>query len=332
MRLWGTVAALLVVSLGLGGCTSWSSLPIRGVQPPLAQAPWHWKAIPSGAASSAPDVPTVWALQRPALVGDAQYRVLILPGSGCTAWQSVASRYTAGLRHAEVTLLHKPGVDLHAPQVQPPCVPEWSRHESLAVWRDQARQAVAALANGWATSSALPTVLVGVSEGAELLPALQAELTGPLALVLVGSSGLDPREQGAAQMVAQGAESEWTQLVAAIQSDRSDAEVLHGRSLRYWRDFWSWPLMQPLLDSSWPVLRAWGTADASVASAAYQAGWARAEHRSIPWCDLVVLRGDHGLQRPGLDGIQRVWARLESWARSGAVSASLCPSPLTRVE
>ncbi|WP_460506424.1 alpha/beta hydrolase [Hydrogenophaga soli] len=296
------------------------------------QAPWHWNALPSGAASTAPDAPTVWALQRPALTGDAQYRVLILPGSGCTAWQSIASRYTAGLLHAEVTLLHKPGVDLHAPQVQPPCAPEWSGRESLAAWRNQARQAVAALAHVWAKGPALPTVLVGVSEGAELLPALQAELKGPLALVLVGSSGLDPRDQGAAQMAAHGAESEWAQLAAAIQSTRADGDVLHGRPLRYWRDFWHWPLMQPLLDSSWPLLRAWGSEDASVPSSAYQAGWGRAEHRPIPWCDLVIQRGDHGLQRPDLDGMQQVWVRLESWARSGADTASLCPSPLTRVE
>ena len=45
----------------------------------------------------------------------------------------------------------------------------------------------------------LPQLLVGISEGAELLPALAPEVPQLAGLVLIGSSGLDPQETGALQ-------------------------------------------------------------------------------------------------------------------------------------
>lgn len=325
MRLVSLVLGLLL--LGLGGCTGLTPTQTEEIPPPSLVPPWQWAGLPSGDLAH-----PVWALQRPALRGHALYRVLILPGSGCTAWHTVASRFTSGLEHADVTLLHKPGVDLNAPRVQMPCPDDWVQRESLALWRDQARLAVAALGRMWAVQGPLPTVLVGVSEGAELLPAVQSELPGPIALVLVGSSGLDPRDQGALQMAVHGAGSEWAVLSAAIQSQRDDHELVHGRTLRYWRDFWHWSLMKPLLDSPWPLLRARGNADASVPQAAYTAWRNTAKGRTVPWCDLVILRGDHGLQRPDLDGMQQVWQRLERWAHAGADVEVLCPASETVVD
>jgi len=51
----------------------------------------------------------------------------------------------------------------------------------------------------------LPTVLVGISEGAELLPALSPEVPRLAGLVLLSASGLDPHEAAALQAKRLGA-------------------------------------------------------------------------------------------------------------------------------
>ena len=65
---------------------------------------WTQTTLP-GAHSGA----TLTALKRPALAPPARYRVVVIPGSGCTGWGPVAPRYFAGLLHAELLVLHKPG-------------------------------------------------------------------------------------------------------------------------------------------------------------------------------------------------------------------------------
>jgi len=84
----------------------------------------------SGASSAeaAPALPAGWSLatlpgahpgvalavlRRAALVPPTRYRVVVVPGSGCTGWLPVAPRYFAGLLHAELLVLHKPAVQVN---------------------------------------------------------------------------------------------------------------------------------------------------------------------------------------------------------------------------
>ena len=51
-------------------------------------------------------------LQRAERTAPLRYRVIVIPGSGCAGMGPIAERYFAGLLHAQVLVLHKPGYGL----------------------------------------------------------------------------------------------------------------------------------------------------------------------------------------------------------------------------
>ena len=288
---------------------------------------------------------TLKALQRKALAPPTRYRVVVIPGSGCTGWGPVAHRYFAGLLHAELLVLHKPGVAISA-GLQAQCSPAFIQSDTLPAWRGHAQAALQAhftpsprtnpdapaepTAHGAPAVPELPTLLVGISEGAELLPSLARRVPTLAGVVMISAPGLDPREAGELQAIRLGHGVAWQALEKAQASDASANTVLEGRTLAYWRSFWQWPLAQPLLDAPWPLLRAWGDADALVPVTAYERFGLQARTRSAPWCDLRLPDADHGLatdQPNSRDGVQWLWAQLENWARNPA--EGLCPKPLT---
>lgn len=278
----------------------------------------------AGAACAAPDFEFValpapgdaqlLALQRAPLLAPARYRVIVIPGSGCAGMAHIAVRYFAGLQHAQLLVLHKPGV---APQAQTPpgaCPPDFVQRDALSAWRAAAQQALAA----WLpTQAPLPTWLVGISEGAELLPELAPQLPQLAGLVLLSASGLDPQEAGALQAQRLGQQLAWQALARAVAGPEPDQALRQGRSLRYWRDLWQWRVAQPLLDGPWPLLQVWGADDALLPQAAYERFAARAQRRSAPYCALRLPGAGHGLQGPMGDGVQLLWGWLEATVRAG---------------
>ncbi|MES2613671.1 MAG: alpha/beta hydrolase [Pseudomonadota bacterium] len=271
----------------------------------------------------------VQALQRPERTAPLRYRVIVLPGSGCAGMGSLADRYFAGLLHAEVLVLHKPGVAPGARTAASACAADFVQADRLSAWRGHARAALRADARERHESGlpAVPQVLVGISEGAELLPSLAPEVPHLAGLVLLSASGLDPREAGALQAQRLGVAADWETLGRLQAGSLPDSTVAQGRSLGYWRDLWHWPLAQPLREGPWPVLQVWGGADALVPADAFRRGARQAQGRQAPWCVRELPGADHGLQAPGGDGVQQLWAWLEQWARDP--QQGLC-APLQR--
>jgi len=269
------------------------------------------------------DGATLQALERGARVAPLRYRVVVVPGSGCAGMGAFAGRYFAGLLHAQVLVLHKPGVDPQARTAPGDCASGFVQQDRLSAWLAHARAALQADALRRQGEPPVPQLLVGISEGAELLPALAPEVPQLAGLVLIGASGLDPQEAGALQAERLGAQAAWAAL-GHIQASRwADSAVVQGRSLGYWRDLWSWPLALPLVRSPWPLLQVWGGDDALVPAAAYAHFAHLAARRTVPYCARRIGGADHGLQRPdGSDGVQQVWAWVEQWAR--APQAGLC--------
>lgn len=259
---------------------------------------------------------TLTALERPARAAPARYRVIVVPGSGCAGMAPFADRYFAGLLHAEVLVLHKPWVNAYASTPADRCSAAFVQADTLGAWLAHAHAALRADARDREGATPLPQWLVGISEGAELLPALAPAVPHLAGLVLIGSSGLDPREAMALQGERQGATAQLQALEQAQAGRLPDTAVREGRSLRYWREFWQWPLARPLLDAPWPLLQVWGAEDALVPQAAYQRFRTLAQDRAAPYCARQLPGADHGLQRPGHDGVQQVWAWLELWARA----------------
>lgn len=269
---------------------------------------------------------TLQALERPALALPLRYRVVVVPGSGCAGLGPFADRYFAGLLHAQVLVLHKPGVHPMDRTAPGQCPPTFVQTDAHATWLGHAQAAIRAWQAELA-QDALPTVLVGVSEGGELLPHLAPQAPRLAGLMLLGASGLNPREALTLQAQRLGAQTALEALVQAQVSDAPDTSIHQGRSLRYWRDLWHWPVQAPLLGGPWPLLQVWGAEDALVPAQAYERFARLARNRAAPYCTRALPGADHGLQAPGRDGIQQVWAWLEQWAREPATG--LC-APLAR--
>lgn len=321
---------MLVTGLLLAGTARAIASDFSPTAEPGLPAGWSLVHLPG----SRPEV-TLQVLKRPALAPPTRYSVVVLPGSGCTGWLPVAPRYFAGLLHAELLVLHKPGANLSA-GLGADCSDAFVQSDSLSAWRDHVRSALQAHYAGLQASAAvappLPVLLVGISEGAELLPYVAPDVPGLAALVMVAAPGLDPRETGALQARRTGQWQAWQALEHAQASLASDDLVLEGRTLRYWRDFWRWRLAQPLRQVPWLLLRVWGDADELVPIEAYQRFLLVSSNRAAPFCDARLTNADHALQselmastdpnRQQRDGLRWLWARLEAWARKP--SAGFC--------
>lgn len=279
-----------------------------------AAAPSAFVAQALPLASDAGD--SLVALRRGALQEPARYRVVLLPGSGCSGLAELADRMFAGLRSAHVLLLHKPRVRLDAGASPGRCLPGFAEADDLGQWLADARAALFAHeASAPPAVRALPALLLGISEGGELIPFLADALPQARALVMIGASGLDPLEAGTLQAERLGELPQWRALAQAQASQRPDQDMLDGRSLRYWRSLWRWRSQDALLDSPLELVQAWGDADAALPTLAYELFAQRArERRASGFCSLRLQGADHGLQRAGQDGLQLIWAGFERWA------------------
>ena len=304
-----TTAWALLALAALAGCA-----PAQPFFSPVStELPPGWSLRPLPGADMGR---TVQVLEREARAPPARYRLVVLPGSGCTGFAPFAARYFASALHARVQVLHKPGASVHAGATPQRCPPAFDTSDRLDVWQADARAALQALGSESETGAPLPLVLVGISEGAELLPALAAQAPHLAGLVLVSASGLDPVEAGALQADRLGASGRWQGLGERVAGSEADTQQIEGRSLAAWRVLWRWRMSDALIDGPWPFLQVFGTADALVPPSAYARFAERARDRSAPWCARALPGADHGLQGPAGDGVQALWRWLEDAART----------------
>ncbi|MBC7681410.1 MAG: alpha/beta hydrolase [Ferruginibacter sp.] len=257
-------------------------------------------------------------LQGEPVLPPLRYRVMVLVGVGCSGMAGMAASYFAGLPHARLLVLHKPGVDLHAGWEPRVCPTGFGPRDQLARWQESARAALRADAVAHAGAAPVPQLLVGIGEGVDMLPALATEVPHLAGLVVLGAAGLDPVETGLLQAQRSGQLAAWQSLDRARRSDAADSTEVQGHRLRYWRDLWRWRTAQPLINAPWPLLQVWGDADARVPAAAYLRFAEQAAGRAAPLCTRRVPGGD--------PGVQQVWAWLEKWAQ--APEQGLCEATL----
>lgn len=251
-------------------------------------------------------------LSRSALAPPERYLAIVLPGSGCAGLRPIASDLFAGLLHARTLVVHPRHVDPERWPEPEHCTPEFVSHDALDRRLEDALRAVAPVVD----ESRLPIVLIGISEGAEIVPALAMRLARePLLVVLLAHPGLDPVTLGDWQAARQGQLQDWRrQLELARQASAQD--VIGGRSARYWQVLEHWRVAEPLEKGRWPVLRVWGQADPRLPPESWSKDLWSAQ-RLLRWCDQPVAEADHGVQAPGLNGLVRAWAWIENFFRPG---------------
>lgn len=308
MRL-GSWASLTLAMLLASACSAWE--PASGTPSPAAlSSDWRIEQL-SGLAPTS----RVLTLRREATREPPLFRLLVIPGSGCSGFATFADQYFRGLSGAQVIVLHKPHVDLFAGPSPTECSPEFLRHDALGSWRDDAIAALRQLS--LRDSVALPTILLGISEGAEIAPYLLAEISKPIGLVLLSATGLDPALAGEMQAERLGQGPAWKRLMQAVTSAQSDETIVEGRSLRYWRDMFGWKLTTTLAEVRLPVLRVWGSEDALLPQPAYDRLRSLPAVNAMNLCDWRIDGADHGLQGRRGDGVQLLWQRLEAWVTAG---------------
>lgn len=253
------------------------------------------------------------ALIRQERFSPLRYRVILIPGSGCTGFGLDADRYFESLLHAEVVIIHKPGVALFAGLNPKVCPQGFLEYDSLSHWRDDAIAALNSLKN----KEDVPQILVGVSEGGELLPYIAESVPNLSAIIMLSSTGLDPLIAGQMQAQRSDKNLEWAQLERIQKSNLPDAYLYEGRSLRYWRDLWGWKVEAALKNIKKPILQVWGTADKLQPLEGYLMFKSSMPIDINRYCSYQFEGADHGLQSKHSDGVQQLWHWLENWARFG---------------
>ena len=252
------------------------------------------------------DAARVWRVDTEA-TSPTLYRLLIVPGSGCPALPvGAAPAWRRAFPDAELWVLQKPWLDRNGG-----CSPQFASGDRLSRWQQAAVLAVRALPR-----AGPPLLVLALSEGAEIAPALMADRPDALALVTVGAPGADPAELA---HDLYGHDPRWHRLRRAAQGDGSDQTLVDGRSLGYWRDLLTWRVSEPLMQMPQLWIRAWGLDDEFIPAAAFARAKAAWVHRRGPTCDRPVAEADHALQGPRGDGL----AGLGAWLREQLVAGSL---------
>ena len=267
--------------------------------------------------------PGDWGLNAP-----PRHRVYVIPGSGCNGLAPIARAYFRGLAAGEVVVVHKRHVNINRWMgAHAQCSRAFVQHDRLDRWAQEAKAFVAWHLRQYPPHVDQAVALAGISEGAELLPAVAADQPEVVLLALVGSTGLDPLESLQLQALRQGAPEFVAELERqAADATKSDDTVSAGRSLGYWRALLQWRYSQSLLAAHQALWLGFGTEDASVPLEGLQRFQARAQALGRPLCLAVFEGADHGLQRHGDDQpLQQYWAWVAE-ALSGKGPAVACAS------
>ncbi|MES2886491.1 MAG: alpha/beta hydrolase [Pseudomonadota bacterium] len=257
-------------------------------------------------------------------LAQAAYRVYFLPGSGCRGLAPIADRYFQGLRAAEVVVVHKRHVDPAQWPGPDDCAERFVAHDNLRAWARDAQAFIQWHLRAHPLAPEQRAVLVGSSEGAELLPSLAPSLPPASPLVLIGSTGLDPLMALRQQAQRLGAPKFVDQMMALTQDGTvPDGARFAGRSVGYWRSLSGWALADPLLQLPNPVWLAFGAADGAVPLAGLKEFARRAQAAERPVCVVVFPEADHGLQRVGADEVQRLWG----WVEAAVLAPTPGPTP-----
>jgi hypothetical protein len=239
----------------------------------------------------------------------AAMRVVVVNGSGCSGMGPIAERYFQGLESAQVWVLHKPGTRPWLRRSPDDCSDAFRDYDRHTRW---ARDATAAMQHLLRGDHARPTWVVGVSEGADLLPTLGAAVGDSLTgLVLLSATGLDPADTLRWQADRTDRAGVWEAIVQRATEPGDDRARVAGRSLGYWRDLLGWRLFDELTGRAWTVVHWWGDQDEFIPPEAHQAFVERAQGRPVRLCSRRWPGADHGLHQPGTGALQpTLWRGL----------------------
>lgn len=293
------------------------ALWLAGAMASFANAGSTQEVLPRWVVELHPDshqVRRVPVLTRQAFQQPAALRLVVLVGSGCAGMGPLADAYFRGLTTAEIWIIHKPHSSPWVRRAPDGCSEDFLRYDRLSSWQADASSALDALKN---SSASVPTWIIGISEGGEIVPKLARTLGEELqGIALLSAPGLDPWETMRLQARRLGRMDAWSAIERASRSSQTDDRIVHGRSLGYWRDAMTWSASQPLLQTGWTILQVWGDRDELVPPAAYERFQALATEMPAHVCSMRWPQSNHGLTSTVRGSAQsHVWRLIENWSR-----------------
>lgn len=253
--------------------------------------------------------------------GDARrFLVAVIGGSDCRSMAGWLPAYLDGLDgkagETRVVFLQKRFVP-HAASGAGACSEAFTRHDHASRWIEDHASVIRHLRE---QAPGRRLVLLGISEGAEVVPLLARRLGGVAGVALLASGAMDPLEAYRLQAARFGLPTAAITDAAAGRHRPPDpdapVESLGGRSWRYWSEIGSLAPTENLLALGVPVIAAMGTGDDQVPPESLdrlRERFARVDPGRL--LTLAFPRAGHDLvDRPeGRSRLPDFWRAFDAW-------------------
>lgn len=254
--------------------------------------------------------------------GHLETYLFVIAGSGCTSMQYFLPQYFRGLEGesgpVRIFILQKRHIEEHSWGRIFGCGEEFIKADHPGRWiADQTEFINAQLAIAHiGAKSPKRIVLVGISEGGDIVPILAQRIVGITRAVIIGNGGMNPLDAYRLQAKKHGFADALDALDVLNQAPPSDPDApahnIAGRTWRYWFELSQLQQTDNLLRLSIPILMTMGDADQSVP---IESAWHIRDRFSLRGkanLSLIVYPdADHALQVGGVSRLPDFWHAVE---------------------
>lgn len=246
--------------------------------------------------------------------------VFVISGSGCTSMKFWLPQYFTGLEGEygplRIFVVQKRGITERSWGRIAGCPDDFAREDHPQRWLTDYREFIH---EQLASYHPAHVVLVGISEGAEIVPLLARHIPAVTHIVLLGSGAMDPLDAFALQAVRQHSNG-YAHLSDLLRqfADSSDVprHALGGHTPRYWSELGELHPGDDLIESQLPVMVGMGERDEALP---IESAWALRErfdaHAPGRLTLLTYAGADHAL----FDRLERksrlpdFWHAVDLW-------------------
>lgn len=247
----------------------------------------------------------------------------VISGSDCTSMQYFLPQYFRGLEgeagKLRLFMLHKRFIEAGTWGRVGGCSDEFIRADYPSRWIADQREFIKAQLK-WAKQAGLVpkrVILVGISEGGDIVPMLAESIAEVTHAVILSNGGMNPIDTYRLQAKKHGI-GEAAAVLASLAREPADPDAidvsLGRRTWRYWSELNQLKTADALLALKIPILLAMGEADQLVPIESAQRTHDRfAALGKSNFTLATYAQADHGLVSPSGSQLPHFWHALELW-------------------
>ena len=260
----------------------------------------------------------------------AQPVLIILGGAGCARGSEALRAFLDGINQpVKVWMMEKRGVQNtllgnSAARQTSDCTAEYHEHAYAVRIVDDQIEFIRNRLKTLATQALRPVILLGISEGGMIAPAVAQSLLEVTHVAMVSAGGMSLRDELAVLVKKHREAIDVPTIVNAIRNNSSDAQtLLWGNSVRWWGSFLDYSSIPYVTQLRQPFLVAFGGQDTSVP---VESGFFLRSHAMrIGKKNLTLMiypEANHYLVDQQWDYRPDFLATLLRWVRTGQASPS----------